>query len=125
MSKPSACVRYPVRPPQEGEATSRRADRYTAQQHIAHQHSPERDRPLFAARGPEDRAPVLDERVPAPAPRDHRNNPERPPWQYMMFPAATQHNEDQFASANKEVPSSMSGSEDDSSEDEDDNDVVS
>ena len=51
--------------------------------------------------------------------------PEQPPWQFGMFPAATQHNEDQFASANEEAPSSMSGSEDDSSEDEDDDDVVS
>ena len=77
------------------------------------------------ARGPEDRAPELDERIPAPAPRDHRNNPERPPWQYGMFAAAAQHNEDQFASANEETPSSMSESEDDPSSDEDDDDVVS
>ena len=42
-----------------------------------------------------------------------------------MFPAATPPNEDQFASANEDSFSSMSGSEDDFSEDEDDDDVVS
>ena len=41
-----------------------------------------------------------------------------------MFPAATPPNENQFASANEGSFSSMSGSEDDFTEDEDDDDVV-
>ena len=46
------------------------------------------------------------------------------PWQYGMFPAATPLNENQFASADESSFSSMSGSEDDLTEDEDDDDVV-
>ena len=115
----------PCTPSPRGRGYARRADRYATQQLVAHQHSPERDHPLFAAREPEDRAPEPGERAPTPEPRDHRNNPEQPPWQYGMFPAATPPNEDQFASANEDSFSSMSGSEDDFSEDEDDDDVVS
>ena len=112
----------PRTPSPRGRGYARRADRYAAQQLVAHQHSPERDRPLYAAREPEDRAPEPGERAPAPEPRDNRNDLE--PWQYGMFPAATPPNENQFASADESSFSSMSGSEDDLTEDEDDDDVV-
>ena len=70
------CLReIPPTPSPRGRGYARRADQYAAQQLVAHQHSPERDRPLFAAREPEDRAPEPGKRAPAPEPRDHRNNP--------------------------------------------------
>ena len=69
----------PRTPSPRGRGYARRADRYAAQQLVAHQYSPERDRPLYAAREPEDRAPEPGERAPAPEPRDNRNDLE--PWQ--------------------------------------------